>query len=107
MEHWICKTCGAQFAQSQEPPSECPICRDQRQYVGFNGQQWTTLAQMLADGFHNVLKEEEPGLIGIGTQPSFAIGQRALLIPGKQGNILWDCISFLDDETVEAVRKLG
>jgi hypothetical protein len=62
---------------------------------------------MQADGFHNVLKEEEPGLIGIGTQPSFAIGQRALLLRGEQGNILWDCISFLDDETADAVRKLG
>ena len=28
----------------------------------------------------NVWKEEEAGVIGIGTQPSFAIGQRALLI---------------------------
>lgn len=107
MEHWICVTCGTQFAQSQEPPAECPICRDQRQYVGFKGQQWTTLAKMQADDFHNVLKEEESGLVGIGTQPSFAIGQRALLIRSEQGNILWDCITFLDDETAEAVRKLG
>jgi hypothetical protein len=107
MEHWICVTCGAQFTQSQEPSAECPICRDQRQYVGLQGQRWTTLAKMQADGFHNVLKEEEPGLIGIGTQPSFAIGQRALLLRSEQGNVLWDCISFLDEETVEAVRKLG
>jgi hypothetical protein len=28
----------------------------------------------------NLIKEEEPGLIGIGTEPTFAIGQRALLI---------------------------
>lgn len=107
MEHWICVTCGSQFAQSQELPANCPICLDQRQYVGYQGQQWTTLAKMQTDGFRSVLKEEEPGLVGIGTQPSFAIGQRALLICSEQGNVLWDCISFLDDETAEAVRKLG
>ena len=44
---------------------------------------------------------------GIGTEPKFAIGQRALLVPGAGGNLLWDCISLLDDETVAAVDDLG
>jgi rubrerythrin len=39
MEHWICVTCGSQFAASQEPPPNRPICLDQRQYVGYQGQQ--------------------------------------------------------------------
>ena len=34
----------------------------------------------MADSHKNVCKEEEPGVMGIGTEPSFAIGQRALLI---------------------------
>ncbi|EFH82802.1 hypothetical protein Krac_3652 [Ktedonobacter racemifer DSM 44963] len=34
MEHWICVTCGTQYPQSEQPPSACPICLDQRQYVG-------------------------------------------------------------------------
>ena len=46
MEHWICQTCGVQFAASEQPPATCPICSDERQYIGPNGQQWTTLAQM-------------------------------------------------------------
>ena len=36
-----------------------------------------------------------------------AIGQRALLVQTEQGNVLWDCISLLDDDTVETVQKLG
>ncbi len=107
MEYWICVTCGSQFAQSQEPPPQCPICLDQRQYIGHQGQQWTTLSKMQQHGYQNITQQEEPHLTGIGTTPSFAIGQRALLIQTDQGNVLWDCISFLDDETVQAVQDLG
>src|ERR1700742_165713 len=99
MEHWICQTCGTQFAASEKEPEMCPICSDERQYIGHNGQLWTTLAQMRQQGFHNTFQEHEPGLVGIGTQPAFAIGERALLLQTPQGNILWDCMSLLDDET--------
>jgi hypothetical protein len=104
---WICVTCGVQFAPSREPPASCPICDDERQYTGWRGQQWTTLAEMSERGYRNELREEEPGLVSIGTVPSFAIGQRALLVQTPAGNLLWDCQSYLDDATVEAVRALG
>src|SRR5579871_4349670 len=104
MEAWICVTCGSQFTPSQEPP---PICLDQRQYIGHEGQRWTTLGKMQQDGYQAVIKQEEPALMGIGTTPSFAIGQRALLVQTKQGNVLWDCITFLDEKTVQAVQDLG
>jgi glyoxylase-like metal-dependent hydrolase (beta-lactamase superfamily II) len=107
MEHWICVTCGTQFAPSEEPPRECPICLDQRQYIGKDGQQWTALDKMRQDGYHALIQQEEQGLTGIGTAPSFAIGQRALLVQTDKGNILWDCISLLDDEIVRAVERLG
>lgn len=107
MEHWICMTCGSQFAASQERPARCPICLDQRQYVGYQGQQWTTLGQMRQEGYQTVIKQEEPHLTGIGTTPSFAIGQRALLVQTEQGNVLWDCISFLDEQAVQTVQQLG
>jgi|SRR5579883_144343 len=107
MEHWICVTCGTQFAASEQPPEACPICRDERQYIGYNGQQWTTLTQMQKEGFRNEFKEQEPGLIGVGTIPSFAIGERALLIQHEQGNVLWDCMSLIDDETVAGIKRLG
>ena len=44
---------------------------------------------------------------GIGTRPSFAIGQRALLVRSPAGNLLWDCITLLDDATAASVRELG
>ena len=51
--------------------------------------------------------DTKPGLIGIGTTPVFAIGQRALLLRTGAGNVLWDCISFIDDATLEIVQALG
>ena len=107
MENWICVTCGVQYAASEQPPARCPICEDQRQYVGYQGQQWTTLDGMRAAGYRNTITEEEPGLTGIVTEPSFAIGQRALLVQTPMGNVLWDCITYLDDETARAVEDLG
>src|SRR5262245_53932315 len=107
MNAYICVTCGVQFAPSSEAPSRCPICEDERQYVGWRGQQWTTLEEMAGRGFRNEIVEEEPGLSSIGTAPGFAIGQRALLVRTPRGNVLWDCQSYLDDETAAAVRDLG
>jgi len=101
----ICVTCGVQFSPSAEPPRSCPICEDERQYVRWEGQRWTTLAE-LRDKHHNRLRDDH-GLMGIGTEPSFAIGQRALLVRSPQGNLLWDCITLIDDATIDAVRNLG
>jgi glyoxylase-like metal-dependent hydrolase (beta-lactamase superfamily II) len=106
MPNYICVTCGVQSAPTETPPDGCPICQDERQYVNPNGQTWTTLETLRAD-HHNLIKPLEPGLTGIGTEPRFAIGQRALLVQGPEGNVLWDCISFIDEATVEAVDKLG
>ena len=106
MSNYICKTCGVQFAESAQPPERCPICNEERQYIGPNGQQWTTLAA-LREEYHNVIKPVAPDLTGIGTHPSFAIGQRALLVRTAAGNVLWDCISLIDDPTVAAVKALG
>lgn len=99
-------TCGTQFAQTSEPPTCCPICEDERQYVGPDGQQWTTLSELQQEHRNRVQKQEE-NLYGIGTEPKFAIGQRALLIKSEQGNVLWDCLSLVDDETAERINELG
>ena len=106
MTPYICVTCGTQFAATDTPPPHCPICEDQRQYVGGQGQQWTTLAA-LQEERRNEIREVESTLTGIGTQPSFAIGQRALLVETAAGNLLWDCISLIDAATVAAVQALG
>ena len=106
MENYICKTCGTQFPATAVPPEHCPICEDERQYIGWEGQQWTTLAELQAK-HQNKIEDEEPNLTGIGTTPSFAISQRALLVQTPQGNLLWDCITLLDEETKTAVNALG
>src|SRR6478735_4767450 len=91
---FICVTCGTQFDATVGPPPDCPICLDERQYVGADGQEWTTLEEMRRGDWRNEIREQDPGLVGIGTEPKFAIGQRALLVRSPAGNILWDCISF-------------
>jgi hypothetical protein len=96
-----------QGAGDGEPPVRCPICDDERQYVGWDGQRWTRLAALRAEGRRNRIEPEGPGLWGIGTEPSFAIGQRALLVETPDGNVLWDCISYLDDDTVREIIRRG
>jgi hypothetical protein len=106
MTNYICVTCGNQFAPSEQPPDRCPICDEERQYVNPAGQTWTTLA-VLQQQHHNVLRQLEPGLWQITTEPKFGIGQRTLLAQTPNGNVLWDCISLIDEATITAIRALG
>jgi glyoxylase-like metal-dependent hydrolase (beta-lactamase superfamily II) len=102
----ICKACGTQFPETSEPPRSCPICSDSRQFIPKSGQEWTTLEKLRAS-HRNAFQHYEPNLIGLGTVPEFAIGQRALLLRTPHGNFLWDCISLLDEATVEIIAALG
>ncbi|MBV9251642.1 MAG: MBL fold metallo-hydrolase [Acetobacteraceae bacterium] len=106
MPAFICTTCGTQYPPSEQPAAGCTICQEERQYVNPLGQSWTTLASIQRTHF-NAFRQHEPGLIGIGTMPAFAIAQRALLLRTERGNIMWDCISFIDDASVQIVRALG
>lgn len=106
MTNFICATCGTQFAATEEPPERCAICEDPRQYVPRSGQQWTTLEQLRAR-HRNAWESCEPQLLGLGTVPQFAIGQRALLLRTNEGNFLWDCITLLDEATIELIHSLG
>jgi len=106
MPYFICTTCGTQYAESGQPPAACPICDDERQYVKATGQQWTTL-ERLRQTNRNSIKFKEPGLIGIGIDPHFAIGNRALFVRGGKANILWDSLPFLDEAVVEAIKAMG
>jgi hypothetical protein len=106
MTAWICATCGVQQLDTVEPPANCPICDDERQYVGWQGQVWTTRDELGVD-HTNFVREEESGLFGIGTEPSIAIGQRPLLVTTPHGNVLWDCLPVLDDDAVARIDELG
>jgi len=102
----ICVTCGTQFSETLEPPQHCPICEDPRQFVGWDGQRWTTLGA-IAGQYRNQVKREEENLHSIETTEKFAIGQRAYLVQTPEGNVLWDCIALIDEATIETVRSLG
>jgi hypothetical protein len=106
MPNHICIICGQQYAESLEPPRFCPICEDDRQYVNPRGQSWITL-ERLSREHRNELTALEPGLTAIATVPKFAIGQRAFLVQSPKGNVLWDCVSLIDDTTIAAIRALG
>lgn len=100
----ICRTCGVQYGA---PRAECPICLDERQYVGWEGQRWTTLAELRAEDRRGRVEQEGPGVLGVGAVPPVGIGQRALLIRSPAGNVLWDCPGYLDDDLAAEIEQLG
>jgi hypothetical protein len=106
MPAFICTACGTQYPPSESAQPQCAICEEERQFVPPAGQGWATQEQ-LAITHVNGFREHEPSLIGIGTHPTFAIGQRALLVRTPHGNVLWDCISMLDTATVTLIKSLG
>jgi hypothetical protein len=105
MERFICVACGTQYPDSDAPPERCPICEDPRQYVPPEGQRWTTLDGLASDHANEFRAEGD--LTGVGTEPGFAIGQRALLVPYGESLFMWDCISLLDDATAAEVERRG
>jgi len=106
VQRFLCIACGTQFPPAAAPPPDCPICTDERQYVPATGQRWTTV-EALAAGHTNTWRAYEPNLLALGTVPAFAINQRAFLLRTPHGNVLWDCISLLDEATLALVRGLG
>ena len=64
-----CAQCTA--FQTPQPPPLCRICSDERQYVGWQGQAWTTHDE-LATTHHNRLAMDE-ALFGIGIAPKIIL----------------------------------
>jgi glyoxylase-like metal-dependent hydrolase (beta-lactamase superfamily II) len=103
---YLCKACATQYPPAGDPPGACPICQDPRQYIPHDtGQVWVRWEDFLDD--HEADVRDEHGILGIGCKPSFAIGQRALLVKSNVGNVLWDCIPYLDDKLVERISAEG
>jgi hypothetical protein len=106
MENFICVACGTRYPASGSAPERCPICEDDRQYVPPSGQQWTTMDE-LRKGHRNAFRELAPGITAIVTEPGFSIGQQAHLVQTAAGNVLWDCVTLLDDDTIAGVEQRG
>ena len=105
MPLWTCEQCGAQFPESGEPPLSCLVCEDERQFVNWQGQAWLAREELAKTS--RLVWRDDLGIPGIGMEPSFAIGQRALLIPERDGCVLWDCIPLATPEAVAHLRSLG
>jgi len=105
MTKYICKTCGTQHSDSPKAPDHCEICEDDRQYVCWEGQQWTTHEELVQTYTQRIDFEED--LVAIGIKPTFAIDQRALLLPTDAGNILWESVSLVTQEAIDAINKRG
>ncbi|KAL9621022.1 MAG: hypothetical protein Q9160_004540 [Pyrenula sp. 1 TL-2023] len=60
-------------------------------------------------GYKNRWKEDEVDerVVSVWTEKKFGIGQRAILLRTPNGNVLWDCITYLDQETADKVRMLS
>jgi hypothetical protein len=103
---WLCKACGTQYPPSPTPPGACPICEDPRQYIpAGEGQAWLEWDAFI-EGHEPDLRDDH-GILGIGVRPEFAIGQRALLVKSLAGNVLWDCVSYIDDQVMERISAEG
>lgn len=108
MKNYICEACGVQYISSVEVPEQCAICNEERQYVSPNGQSWTTLEKMIKDDtYKNTINLEEKGLYSIKTTPDFGIGQTAYFIQSEGFNLLWDCITYIDQSTIKQIEDLG
>lgn len=105
MPFWTCEQCGAQFSESVKPPPSCLICEDERQFVNWKGQAWLTREEFTQH--HKLVWREDLGIPGIGVEPHFAIGQRALLLRETDGCVMWDCVPLATDEAVRYVKSLG
>lgn len=106
----ICTACGTQFPTAdRQSLKTCFICDDPRQFTPPTGQSFTTLSSIQSSDHHNIWTPflDDENFISITTQPKVAIGQRCILIKTPQGNVLWDCITLLDEGTITKIRALG
>ena len=105
----VCLTCGTQF-DTEDIKDSCVICDDPRQYVPPTGPSFSTLRALQAK-HKNVFTPipKNPYATSISTEPKCGIGQRAVLIKvaGGKKNILWDCVTYIDDATIAEIKKRG
>lgn len=102
----VCTACGTQFNVRFDETDNCPICSDDRQHIPETGQGWTTLEQLSRTN-SLLTKQLDSQLYEIKIVPTFAIGQRAFLILTPGGNILWDCVSLINEPIVEFIKSKG
>ena len=104
---WLCETCAVETADLDAPPPTCEVCDDERQWVPATGQRWTTVEALRERGTRITLTSLEPDLWGLQAVPRVGIGQQMLVVRTPEGTLLFDCLGYVDDAALEAVRALG
>ncbi|CAD0024683.1 unnamed protein product, partial [Aureobasidium pullulans] len=111
----LCPTCGTHFdILAESPPSGyCRICDDPRQYIPATGQAWTSLKAEA--GKHETKwkqDEQDKRIWSIWAEPKLTRPQRIARDrptrpphPNPHGNILWDCIAYLDKPLIDFVNN--
>lgn len=102
----ICTTCGTLYPPDKPMPQLCVICNDDRQYINESGQSWTSLGE-LKKTHHTEIYKIKDGLYCIKTTPDFALANRAFLVQSAGGNILWDCVPYIDGATIDFINSIG
>ncbi|RYP05092.1 hypothetical protein DL764_004053 [Monosporascus ibericus] len=106
----VCTACGTQYPTADRyEVKTCFICDDPRQFTPPTGQTFTTLDELRRSRHKSkwVPFACDDRFTSIVTEPKVGIGQRAILVRTPRGNVLWDCVTLLDDETAEKIRDLG
>lgn len=114
----LCTTCSTQTNardaydfDAEDSDYKCTICADPRQYIGYQGQRWTTLKDLHSRGtYHNQFEELIPGSVWtMRCEPAFGIGQRTFFIKDKlhKGLIMWDCSAYVDDATLAYIDEIS
>ncbi|KAJ9151815.1 Metallo-beta-lactamase family protein [Pleurostoma richardsiae] len=106
----VCSTCGTQFPTTERSAlTTCFICDDPRQFTPPSGQSFTTLGALRAAGHRNEFTTyaADPRVTFVASVPKVGIGQRACLLRTPAGNVLWDCVTLLDADTVRRVHEMG
>ncbi|KAI1105792.1 beta-lactamase-like protein [Jackrogersella minutella] len=105
----VCTACGTQFPTvDRQEVKTCFICDDPRQFTPQTGQSFTTLDEIRSSAKNTwTAFKGDSRFVSIFTEPKVGIGQRAILIKTPLGNVLWDCITLIDDETVAKIKDIG
>lgn len=106
LSQWQCAGCAVEFPPAQQPPKQCPICEDERQYIPGGVQHWVTCTQLEQAGKSVQLTELEPNLTAI-RAPRVGIEQSGLLVQTAHGNLLFDIPGLITQEAIAKIQALG
>ncbi|WP_208301199.1 hydrolase [Mycobacterium sp. DL440] len=112
MPTWICTGCGVEHPDSTVAPAESCVLTSEVVSIEERGDlpphgSWTTLAALAADPHETEYVDHGRGVHSLRRVPRFAIGHRSFLVQTAHGNLLWDSPSYLDDDILGLVHRLG